>query len=225
MTVLVLLQTFYPLLPLYSIGYLLGTCFIHTFVLEDEKEEYRRELEAHISKEELQEIELGSAKKLAYTDALTGVKNKRAYTEAQKEIESWIESGLLTEFGIIVFDLNKLKIVNDTKGHEAGDIYIKEACHIICDIFKHSPVYRIGGDEFVVFLRGEDYRNRAKLLLAFETMMEKNIVEDKVVISCGFDDFNSSENDTFDSVFERADKKMYARKKVLKEMQAKLESK
>ena len=66
-----------------------------------------------------------------------------------------------------------------------------------------------------------------KMIIAYVViiMMEKNIVEDKVVISCGFDDFNSSENDTFDSVFERADKKMYARKKVLKEMQAKLESK
>ena len=56
MTVLVILQTVYPLLPLYSIGYLLGTCFIHTFVLEDEKEEYRRELEKHITIEELQKI-------------------------------------------------------------------------------------------------------------------------------------------------------------------------
>ena len=56
-------------------------------------------------------------------------------------------------------------------------------------------------------------------------MMEKNLEENKIVISCGFDAFDSSADDTFDTIFERADRKMYERKKILKEMQAKLDSK
>ncbi len=218
MTLFVLAQYFYPLLPLYSIGYLLGTCLIHTFVLEAEKEDYRNKLEELISKEKLQKQELGSTRKLAYTDALTGIKNKRAFTEVQEELENKIASGNLSELGIIVCDLNGLKNINDTQGHEAGDIYIKDAAKLICNVFKHSPVFRIGGDEFVILLSGEDYGNRDALLNNFDKMMYENILKKEVVISTGLDIYIPEKADTFQIVFERADKKMYARKKILKDM-------
>lgn len=221
MTLFVLAQYFYPLLPLYSIGYLLGTCLIHTFVLEAEKEDYRNKLEELISKEKLQKQELGSTRKLAYTDALTGIKNKRAFTEVQEELENKIASGNLSELGIIVCDLNGLKNINDTQGHEAGDIYIKDAAKIICNVFKHSPVFRIGGDEFVILLSGEDYGNRDVLLNNFDKMMYENILKKEVVISTGLDIYIPEKADTFQIVFERADKKMYARKKLLKDIQEK----
>ena len=221
MTLFVLAQYFYPLLPLYSIGYLLGTCLIHTFVLEAEKEDYRNKLEDLISKEKLQKQELGSTRKLAYTDALTGIKNKRAFTEVQEELENKIASGNLSELGIIVCDLNGLKNINDTQGHEAGDIYIKDAAKIICNVFKHSPVFRIGGDEFVILLSGEDYGNRDALLNNFDKMMYENILKKEVVISTGLDIYIPEKADTFQLVFERADKKMYARKKLLKDIQEK----
>ena len=222
MTLFVLAQYFYPLLPLYSMGYLLGICLIHTFVLEAEKEEYRRQLEEHISMEEKQKKELGSTRKLAYTDALTGIKNKRAFSEAQEEMQHSLNAGLVNELGIIVCDLNSLKDVNDNQGHESGDNYIKQASKLICNVFKHSPVYRIGGDEFVVLLHGEDYKNRETLLNNFDKMMYENIIKDDVVISTGLDVFSKEKGDTFQSVFERADKKMYARKKVLKDMKEKI---
>ncbi len=221
MTIFVLAQYFYPLLPLYSIGYLLGTCLIHTFVLEAEKEDYRNKLEELISKEKLQKQELGSTRKLAYTDALTGIKNKRAFTEVQEELENKIASGNLSELGIIVCDLNGLKNINDTQGHEAGDIYIKDAAKLICNVFKHSPVFRIGGDEFVILLSGEDYGNRDALLNNFDKMMYENILKKEVVISTGLDIYIPEKADTFQIVFERADKKMYARKKLLKDIQEK----
>ena len=216
MALFVIGQTQYPLLPLYAIGYLLGTCLFHTFVLEDEKDDYRRELEAHISLEELQKIELGTTRKLAYTDALTGVKNKRAYTEDEQLIELSLSSRQKTDFGIAIFDLNGLKIINDTKGHDAGDTYIKKSCHLICEFFRHSPIYRIGGDEFVAFLEGEDYSNRETLLADFNQLMEENLLKNDVVISCGLDIFKTSEEDSFSQLFERADKKMYERKRQLK---------
>ena len=217
LTLFIVAQSFYPLLPLYSIGYLLGTCLVHTFVLEDEKEDYRRELEFFINREQLQKKELGSTRKLAYTDSLTGVKNKRAFTEAEKEIQEAVNCGLINEFGVIVFDLNGLKIINDTRGHDAGDKYIQDSSQIICNVFKHSPVYRIGGDEFVVYLRGEDYNNREDLINLFDNMMDENLLKNDIVIASGIDVFCSAKGDSFISVFERADKKMYERKKNLKQ--------
>lgn len=222
MTVFVVGQYFYPLLPLYSMGYLLGICLIHTFVLEAEKEDYRRQLEEHISREKEQKKELGSTRKLAYTDALTGIKNKRAFTEAQEEMQQSLSAGLVDELGIIVCDLNSLKDVNDNQGHESGDNYIKQASKLICNVFKHSPVYRIGGDEFVVLLHGEDFKNRETLLNDFDKMMYENIIKDDLVISTGLDIYSKEKGDTFQTVFERADKKMYARKKLLKDMKEKL---
>ena len=218
MTAFVIGQYFFPLLPLYSIGYLIGICLIHTFVLEAEKEDYRRQLEMHISNEMLQKEELGSTRKMAYTDALTGVKNKRAFEEKKEEIEQSLAAGTINEFGIIVCDLNGLKVINDTKGHDAGDNYIKEASKIICTFFKHSPVFRIGGDEFVVLLQHDDFRNRETLLNNFDKRMYENILKDAVVISTGLDIYLTDNQDTFQLVFERADKKMYARKKILKDM-------
>ncbi len=218
MTLFVLAQYFFPLLPLYSIGYLLGTSLIHTFVLEAEKEDYRKQLEDLISKEQMQKEEIGSTRKLAYTDSLTGVKNKRAFTEAQEEIQNALNCGLLTEFGIIVCDLNGLKEINDTQGHDFGDKYIKSASQIICNSFKHSPVYRIGGDEFVIFLRGQDYQNRDNLVNTFDKIMYENLLKNEIVIASGLDIYHADKQDTFQIVFERADKKMYARKKILKDI-------
>ena len=113
---------------------------------------------------------------------------------------------------------NGLKTVNDTKGHEAGDRYIQDSCHIICDTFKHSPVYRIGGDEFVAILRGEDYENRHILMGIFNQIIEKNLKNGEVVIASGLEEYHFDEDDSLTKVFERADKKMYERKHLLKEM-------
>ena len=216
MTVFIIVQTFYPLLPFYAIGYMLGTCLLHTFVLEDEKADKRAELENLMKKEKLQEQELGSTRLLAYTDSLTGVKNKHAYLEAVRGLEQRITAKTLENFALIMFDLNGLKKINDTKGHEAGDDYIKAACNLICRQFKRSPVYRIGGDDFVVFLEGEDFNNREVLFSDFERTIESNVQNDMVVISAGLELFNPQKEKNYRDVFERADKKMYERKRDLK---------
>lgn len=216
MTVFVILQELYPLMPFYSIGYMVGTCLIHTFVLEDEKAARQAELEMLLKVEEIQEQELGSARHMAFTDPLTGVKNKNAYIEDVGGIEKRIEDGILKDFGIIVFDVNGLKNINDTKGHDEGDKFIKKASKLICRQFRHSPIYRIGGDEFVAFLMRDDYKNHEKLLEEFNRQIEKNQAEGSVVIASGFADFQPEKFATFLRLFEHADKMMYERKKVLK---------
>lgn len=82
---------------------------------------------------------------------------------------------------VIVCDVNGLKFVNDTLGHAAGDEYIRQACHIVCRHFKHSPVYRIGGDEFVVVPHGEDLENYRDILATFDREVEGNIGTNRAV--------------------------------------------
>ena len=95
---------------------------------------------------------------LAYRDSLTGVKNKTAYIEAESRFEEQMRLGR-PEFAVAVLDINGLKRINDTYGHDFGDMLIINACRIICKVFQHSPVYRIGGDEFAVILEKTDYEH------------------------------------------------------------------
>ena len=215
---MVLLQVFWPLYPFYTICCLLGSSILHTFVVEKMREERRVELETLLRREEEQELELGSTRVLAYTDQLTGVKNTHAYDETERNAAQRIASGELKEFGLIVFDMNDLKRTNDTKGHEAGDDLIREASHMICSYFKHSPVFRIGGDEFVAYLEGEDFENRKELLDAFNRRVEENLREGKVIVASGLSEFRPGDDNGFRRVFERADRRMYGRKSVLKAM-------
>ena len=220
MVVFIAIQYFYPLLPIYSMGYMLGCCLLHTFVIEGVKAEYRRELEEALQRELDQKKELGSAKRLAYTDSLTGVKSKHAYVEKEEQLDQMISDKVAEKFGVVVFDLNGLKRINDTRGHDTGDEYIIAACRLICDNFKRSPVYRIGGDEFVVILDGEDYKNRASILGSFDLKIEKNLKNDRVVVATGMSEYDPERDHCYKTVFERADSIMYQRKKILKQMSA-----
>lgn len=118
-------------------------------------------------------------------------------------------------------DINYLKTVNDNYGHDNGDKYIKGCCHILCDVLKHSPVYRIGGDEFVAVLTGEDYESRnarlADLYAVFEkTYSNKNAeVWDRYSASLGMADYTPAD-DSVESVFKRADQAMYQYKNQFK---------
>lgn len=215
---MVVLQILHPLLPFYSMACVLGSCILHTFVVEELKEDRRLELEDLLRREEEKEQELGSAKVLAYTDPLTGVKNTLAYADFEDQTNERIANSTLKDFGLVVFDLNNLKKTNDTKGHEAGDDLLKEASRTICDQFKHSPVFRVGGDEFVVILEGEDFGNRYALLEAFNRRIEANLRAGGVVVASGLSVFRPGEDRSCRQVFERADRRMYGRKSVLKAM-------
>ena len=216
MTIFVAFQTAYPFLALYSVGYMIGTCLLHTFILEDLKEDQLKEMKELVEREKRQREELGSAWHLAYTDPLTNVRNKLAYAEIEQDINLRIKKKEIKEFALVICDLNGLKKINDNKGHDERDRYIKEGCHIICRWFKRSPVFRIGGDEFAVILEGEDYSRRKVILSDFNKMIEGNIKKETVVISTGMDDFNPKQDRIVEDVFKRADKKMYVRKNYLK---------
>lgn len=161
---------------------------------------------------------LNSERELARRDELTGTKNKTAYMELEKSVQANIDNGMdYLPFGIVVCDVNGLKQVNDEEGHKAGDEYIKACAKLLCDVFDHSPVFRIGGDEFVVFLRGDDYNSRKELMEKFRLEVRKNRDERSgPVIAAGMSEYDPDTDDSVTDIFERADYKMYNDKQELK---------
>ena len=130
--------------------------------MSEDMQHYVRNIVFAETRAESAEKEARNMTLIAYHDALTHVKSKAAYDLKVKELDDSIGKGT-AEFGIVMVDLNNLKLVNDSFGHEKGDEYLTGACRQICEIYSHSPVYRIGGDEFAVVLEGDDYRNRDDL--------------------------------------------------------------
>ncbi len=166
------------------------------------------------------ERQLGLVRDMAHRDPLTGVKSKLAYAEKEEEIKNWIASGEAEEFSLAICDVNGLKMINDTNGHKAGDEYIKKACHMICEQFENSPVYRIGGDEFLVIVAGEDHEDREKIRAVLHELSVHNIGTNEAVVSVGIADYVPGSGMSYNEVFEKADERMYEEKKLLKSMGA-----
>lgn len=114
-----------------------------------------------------------------------------------------------------MIDLNYLKKTNDTYGHDKGNISIIKLCKTVCEIFDHSPVFRIGGDEFIVVLKGRDYGNIEKLMRAFHERtagFEKDASLqpwEKVSAAIGYALYDKEIDNGIEDVFKRADEAMY----------------
>jgi diguanylate cyclase (GGDEF)-like protein len=121
-----------------------------------------------------------------------------------------------------VFDVNGLKQTNDVHGHIIGDELIATASRIICDTFKKSPVFRIGGDEFCVILQNKDLADIKTLFEQFDTecasiCIDKDNLKLPISIAKGFAEFNPENDTRCSDVFERADREMYKNKRLMKE--------
>lgn len=158
---------------------------------------------------------------LANRDALTGVRNRMAYEDYVKRLE-WRMADGYRDFGFAMVDLNYLKRINDTYGHERGNIAIQRCCQLVCSVFLHSPVYRIGGDEFVVILEHRDLENAPELIATFNEKLEEYANDEtlapweKTSAAIGYAVFDEEKDSTIANVFMRADKSMYERKSQMK---------
>ena len=160
---------------------------------------------------------------LAYRDSLTNLRNTTSYKEWVNDFNKKITAEEIN-FGVIVFDLNYLKITNDTYGHDKGNKLIVSAAQLISNTFKRSPVFRIGGDEFAVILQGSDLEEIDTLFMQFESdcanaYVEAGTVNLPISIARGFSTFNSATDTRFSDVFNRADNEMYKNKKIMKTTQ------
>ena len=163
-------------------------------------------------------VQIKELNDLAYSDPLTSVHNKGAFDSYVHDLQNKIDNSRgHIEFAIGMFDCNDLKYINDKYGHIKGDVYLKASATVICRSFSHSPVFRIGGDEFAVILQNKDYRNRKWLIRLFEEKTAKTISENaeykQVKVAYGFAEFNPKTDKTVDDVFRRADSLMYENKR------------
>ena len=157
---------------------------------------------------------------LAYRDSLTGLRNTNSYWAWITDFDKEIESGEIV-FGVLVFDINYLKETNDRYGHDVGNKLIVSAARMISCIFKRSPVFRIGGDEFLVILQNRDLEEYKELLTKFdEECLNEHVITGKenipISIAKGFARYDAEKDLHFVDVFNRADDAMYEDKRNIK---------
>jgi diguanylate cyclase (GGDEF)-like protein len=163
----------------------------------------------------------------AYRDQLTNVRNKAAYEIYLRELDAELQSAPPEKEGeessgvaICMFDCNELKYINDMYGHARGDVYLRNCCELICQVFSHSPVFRIGGDEFLAVLKDGDFLQREKLLREFQTWMDRRADAanpwERVSVAFGLAIYNAAYDRSLEDTVRRSDRTMYQNKRKMK---------
>ena len=158
---------------------------------------------------------------LAVADTLTGVRNKNAFSIEVQKLDRELQENRDLRFGMAMIDLNYLKRINDTYGHERGDEALFRVTRLICEVFTHSQVFRIGGDEFSMIIRAYDYQNIEKLRERFLSQITRNPMKEAepwthVSAAIGIALYDPAADRNVDDVLKRADQEMYEMKKEMK---------
>ncbi len=148
-------------------------------------------------------------------DPLTGAFNSDAYGQYAKSLDA---KGADTDgpFGIVTVDINYLKRLNDAYGREHGNICLKACFALVSAVFAPYPVFRIQGDEFVVFLDKAALENRALLVADLRKALRQSAEDDslrpweQVSASVGSAVFEPDRDRCCDNVLRRAEETMYA---------------
>ena len=156
--------------------------------------------------------------RLIYTDAMTQVGNKTAYNECVDFLCKRIREREQMHFLIVVADINDLKKVNDTYGHEYGDKLIQNGASILKKVWGSDYTYRVGGDEFVIVYSDMDMECAKERLSLFEEAIEDYNRQNKcektyLRMAIGTAVFSSETDKEYMDVFRRADSAMYEDKK------------
>jgi diguanylate cyclase len=159
------------------------------------------------------EADLSIVKSEATTDPLTGIANRRAFSEA---CERWVKTSRST-FVLAILDVDEFKQVNDTLGHAAGDEVLKNVAGQLAGSFRESDVVaRVGGDEFAVLAADLTLRQAERRISDVVAKLYKNEaapgVPVSVSLSCGIAEFSAG--DTAASIYERADHAQYEAKRL-----------
>lgn len=168
-----------------------------------------------ITKKALQETERNLLLKNAYTDDLTQLNNRRYC----KEYMHKINKDKLPGYTVFCFDLNNLKIMNDTYGHARGDTLIKSAASVILQTFgSYGAVARMGGDEFAAVLEISDEEKIQTLLTKLNENIDKKNKEIpglSMSMAYGYACGKNNGND-IEKLYQAADNRMYEHKEQMK---------
>lgn len=159
---------------------------------------------------------------LAYLDGLTRIGNRTSFEEHLVDLEKVKDD--MTAIGVVMFDVNDLKYINDHMGHHQGDAMLVKSADIIREAFENeeSKCFRIGGDEFAVLISGDHVQEYYEESLArfSDKMKQYNELPDKefrISIACGFAVYDKSCKGTkLMDIYQKADKRMYSNKKEIK---------
>ncbi len=151
------------------------------------------------------------------TDFLTGALNRRA-------METFVHELILRSeedrtFGAIMIDLDKFKSINDTYGHDAGDMALRETVTLLKNsVRRRDLVVRLGGDEFLVVL--ETVRSIGDLEVVVQRIKNRNEHLNstgkypfKINFSIGYDLYDPASGNTFERFYKNLDNRMYSEKK------------
>lgn len=158
-----------------------------------------------------------SLRNMSNTDFLTGVQNRNAFELSLGNLENTPEK---THMAFLSADMDRLKHVNDTYGHAAGDEYIRFGCRVIQSALPDKGIlYRIGGDEFAVLMR-DSSEEEAKALAEkiLETLRSENAkstgeAAEERSMSVGYAAFDPDKDTSLYDTLKRADKVMYTHKR------------
>lgn len=161
-----------------------------------------------LSKLYKESIKIEALKELAYIDTMTGTENRTCFQIKLEELDTRLN--VTSNIYLVIFDINNLKVTNDTLGHQKGDELIIKVAKIIKATFgEKGEIFRIGGDEFVVILEDITDIEMEKIIKRFEY----NVNTNKISIAYGCGKYNRELNKTMNDLFKYVDNKMYARKK------------
>ncbi len=168
----------------------------------------------HVVKEYMNNItEQRILSTLAYTDPLTSINNRTKYEEYLEELVF----KKCENISIFSFDLNNLKKINDSNGHESGDEYIRGFAKTLKKVFETQGfIGRIGGDEFIVILEKKitDYNNYIeKMQTIFSQCIEKEKFEFEASFAYGYANNDIDESNEIEALISLSDKRMYECKK------------
>lgn len=147
-------------------------------------------------------------------DTLTGLYNRAAFNKAAKRMVN------AKGFSVIVLDINDFKTINDTYGHEYGDVVIKAVAEIIREAFSQcGTCYRVGGDEFYIICNTTDSNKLEDLLkkMTSAIIVRREVDSRLPMVSYGFSIYRGGETPDIRQKFEEADHQMYSFKKRYKD--------
>ena len=157
----------------------------------------------------------------AYIDTLTGLQNRTAYYDYNRELNRKLEAGN-ADFSILMIDINYLKRMNDVYGHEQGNLYLHGAADLIRKVFGNDHLYRIGGDEFVIILEGKAQEGIEDRIRVFKEEIARLQADDslqpweKVSAAVGIAKYEKGIYRETEEVLRKADEAMYADKIAMK---------
>lgn len=153
-------------------------------------------------------------KDMANTDYLTKLKNRNAFMVDMQNLEARQKE----TSGLIVVDVNDLKIINDTYGHQAGDACICATARLLTSCAGKYPAYRIGGDEFVILVNHSDDKQLEDIAQQIQSKIQGIQIEESISlsVSIGMALYHPQIDKTLMDTFARADYEMYDKKRKFK---------